>query len=140
WWSTDLEEWHGPIPAFRPTPDFWSQTQYWAPEVHRFGDAYFMFATFTADGRRRGTQVLRAERPEGPYAPWSDGPVTPSDWMCLDGSPHVEDGVPWLVFCHEWRDVGDGEMWAQRLTEDLRAPVGEPVLLFRASAAPWVRA
>lgn len=139
WWSTDLEEWHGPTPAFRPAPDFWSRTQYWAPEVHRYDDAYYMFATFTAPGRRRGTQVLRADRPEGPYRPWSDGPVTPRDWECLDGTLHVEDGEPWLVFCHEWKDVGDGEVQAVRMTPDLRGAVGEPVLLFRASEAPWVR-
>src|SRR5690606_30445017 len=66
YWSSDLETWHGPLPAFRPAADFWSHTQYWAPEVHRYDGAYFMFATFTAEGHRRGTQILRADRPEGP--------------------------------------------------------------------------
>lgn len=139
WWSTDLETWNGPIPAFRPAEDFWSHTQYWAPEVHAYRDAFFMFATFTADGHRRGTQILRAERPEGPYQPWSDEPVTPRDWECLDGTLLVEDGIPFLVFCHEWKDVGDGEVRALRLTDDLRAPAGDPFLLFRASEAPWAR-
>lgn len=145
YWSSDLETWHGPLPAFRPAADFWSHTQYWAPEVHRYDGAYFMFATFTAEGHRRGTQILRADRPEGPYEPWSDGPVTPRDWECLDGTLHIErgghagDGVPYLVFCHEWKDVGDGEVQAVRLSDDLRAPVGEPFLLFRASEAPWAR-
>ncbi|WOF24253.1 glycoside hydrolase family 43 protein [Microbacterium betulae] len=143
YWSTDLEEWHGPLPAFRPEPGFWSHTQYWAPEVHVHDGAFFMFATFTAEGRRRGTQVLRAERPEGPYAPWSPGPVTPHDWECLDGTLHVEDGpdgvVPYLVFCREWKDVGDGEVHAVRLSDDLREAIGEPFLLFRASEAAWAR-
>lgn len=139
YWSTDLEQWHGPLPAFRPEPGFWSHTQYWAPEVHRYGDAYYMFATFTAEGRRRGTQALRAERPGGPYRSWSDGPLTPHGWECLDGTLHVEDGDAYLVFCHEWKDVGDGEIHAIRLTDDLRKAVGEPHLLFRASEAPWSR-
>ncbi|WP_309068325.1 glycoside hydrolase family 43 protein [Microbacterium sp.] len=139
YWSDDLVHWHGPTPAFRPTPAFWSHTQYWAPEVHRHGDAFYMFATFTAEGLRRGTQVLRSARPEGPYEPWSDGPLTPRDWECLDGTLHVEDGTPYLVFCHEWKDVGDGEVHAVRLTGDLRATVGDPILLFRASEAPWAR-
>lgn len=98
-----------------------------------------MLATFTADGHRRGTQALRADRPEGPYLPWSDGPLTPSDWECLDGTLHLEDGVPYLVFCREWKDVEDGEIHAVRLSDDLREPVGEPVRLFSASAAPWAR-
>jgi hypothetical protein len=44
-----------------------------------------------------------------------------------------------MVFCHEWQQVGDGEMRAMPLSEDLREPAGEAVLLFRASDAPWVR-
>lgn len=139
YWTTDFEEWRGPLPAFRPTEDFWSHTQYWAPEVHAYRDAFYMFATFTADGHRRGTQALRSSKPEGPYEPWSDGPLTPRDWECLDGTLHVEDGVPHLVFCHEWKDVGDGEIHAVRLSEDLRTTLGEPTLLFRASDAPWAR-
>ncbi|WP_030154623.1 glycoside hydrolase family 43 protein [Glycomyces sp. NRRL B-16210] len=139
YWSADLEHWHGPVPAFRPAADFWSHTQYWAPEVHRYEGAFYMFATFTAEGRRRGTQALRSARPEGPYEPWSDGPLTPPEWECLDGTLHVEDGVPYLVFCHEWKDVGDGEVQAVRLTKDLRAAEGEPRLLFTASQAPWAR-
>ncbi|MFS0867799.1 glycoside hydrolase family 43 protein [Microbacterium sp. 179-B 1A2 NHS] len=137
WWSEDLVEWHGPIAAFRPAEDFWSHTQYWAPEVHPYRGAFYLFATFTADGVTRGTQVLRADEPSGPYTPWSDGPLTPREWECLDGTLHVEDGIPYLVFCHEWKDVGDGEIHAVRLSDDLRTAVGRPFLLFRASSAPW---
>lgn len=139
YWSTDLTDWHGPIPAFRPAEDFWSRTQYWAPEVHAYRDAFYMFATFTADGHRRGTQVLRADAPEGPYTPWSPAPLTPAEWECLDGTLHVEDGTPYLVFCREWKDVGDGQVLAVALTDDLRATNGDPVVLFRASEAAWAR-
>ena len=139
YWSTDLENWSGPFAAFRPDADFWSHTQYWAPEVHRYRDAYYLFATFTAPGRRRGTQVLRSDDPRGPFRPWSDGPLTPSHWECLDGTLHVEAGRPYLVFCHEWKDVGDGEILAVALRDDLRAAMGDPALLFRASEAAWAR-
>lgn len=139
YWSSDLEHWHGPISAFRPTPEFWSHTQYWAPEVHRFGNAYFMFATFTAPGKRRGTAVLRSDGPAGPYLPWSHGPVTPESWECLDGTLWVEDNVPYLVFCREWKDVGDGEICVAPLSPDLRTRAGAPRVLFRASEADWAR-
>ncbi|WP_159699038.1 glycoside hydrolase family 43 protein [Arthrobacter sp. 18067] len=139
--SSDLATWEGPLPAFRPSPEFWSHEQYWAPEVHQYQGRYFMFATFTAPGRFRGTQVLSAAAPEGPYEPWSDGPVTPGDWECLDGTLHVDDaGTPWMVFCHEWKQVHDGAMMAQRLSPDLRTAEGVPVFLFSASEAPWSRA
>jgi hypothetical protein len=42
-----------------------------------------------------------------------------------------------LVFCHEWLQVLDGEIWAQRLSDDLTRALGQPTLLFRASEAPW---
>lgn len=139
YWSENLDDWHGPLPAFRPAPDFWSRTQFWAPEVHRYDGAYFMFASFTAPGRHRGTQVLRSDRPEGPFEPWSPAPVTPAEWECLDGTLFLEDGEPWMVFCHEWVDLGDGDMSAIRLTPDLAGAVGEPVRLFTATEAEWVR-
>ncbi|MFJ5955467.1 glycoside hydrolase family 43 protein [Paenarthrobacter sp. NPDC092416] len=136
--SRDLFTWEGPLPAFRPSDDFWSREQYWAPEVHEYHGRYFMFATFTAPGHFRGTQILSAENPEGPYSPWSEGPVTPVNWQCLDGTLHVDaDGIPWLVFCHEWKQIHDGAVLAQRLSPNLRTAEGVPVFLFSASEAEW---
>jgi hypothetical protein len=138
--SRDLENWDGPIPAFRPPAGFWSNTQFWAPECHPWHGRYYLFASFARDGRGRGTQILSADRPEGPYGLHSDGPVTPREWECLDGTLYGDpDGQPWMVFCHEWVQVEDGEMCAVPLRPDLSAAAGEPVLLFRASAAPWAR-
>lgn len=136
--SRDLENWTGPIPAFRPPPDFWADTQFWAPECHPWQGRYYLFASFARDERQRGTQILAADTPDGPYRLHSDGPVTPRDWECLDGTLWVaKDGKPWMVFCHEWVQVGDGEMCAMPLTDDLRAAAGAPRLLFRASDAAW---
>ncbi len=137
--SRNLVHWEGPIPAFRPPPGFWAVREYWAPEVHAFAGSFIMLATFS-DGRRRRTQVLIAERPEGPFVPWSDGPVSPADWNCLDGTLHVDDSaIPWMVFCHEWTQIGDGAMLAMPLSSDLRQPAGPPRKLFSAARAPWAR-
>jgi len=136
--SADLEIWEGPFPAFRPEPGFWADQNYWAPEVHRYRGRYFMFASFKADGVCRGTQVLAADAPRGPFRPHSDGPVTPQGWECLDGTLFLDEaGDPWIIFCHEWVQVHDGEMCAIRLTGDLSAAAGIPLLLFHASEAPW---
>ncbi|WP_062204530.1 glycoside hydrolase family 43 protein [Demequina salsinemoris] len=138
--STDLKQWEGPIEAFRPLRGFWSDRDYWAPEVHAYQGRYYMFATFTSMDARRGTQILSADAPEGPYTPWSDGPVTPREWECLDGTLHLDDaGDPWMVYCHEWVQAIDGEMIAQRLSADLKHTVGEPTLLFTASEPEWSR-
>jgi arabinan endo-1,5-alpha-L-arabinosidase len=138
--STDLETWEGPFPVFRPSADFWADHNFWAPEVHVYQGKYFMFASFKAPGICRGTQILTAESPLGPFRPLSARPVTPLDWECLDGTLYVTpNGNPWMVFCHEWVQVGDGEICALPLSEDLASAAGEPVMLFRASQAPWVQ-
>lgn len=136
--SADLASWEGPYPAFRPGPDFWSDVNYWAPEVHVWKGRYYMFATFKADGKCRGTQTLVADSPLGPFEPLGDGPLTPRDWECLDGTLYVDrQGDPWMVFCHEWVQVQDGEICVVRLSDDLDRAVSAPVVLFRASEAPW---
>lgn len=135
----DLENWEGPIEIFHNDGSFWADREYWAPEVHVIDGAFYMFASFHSPDRRRGTQILRAEKPTGPFVPISDGPVTPADWECLDGTFfRSKDGDPYLVFCHEWLQVHDGEVCAMKLTPDLKAAAGEPRVLFRASQAPWV--
>jgi len=157
--STDPDIWRGPgigfdvyrgaapgvfddfepaAPAFRPPDGFWSHTNFWAPEVYFRDGVFVMFATFKPDAGRRGTAVLTASSPLGPFVPLSDGPVTPPDWECLDGTLFIDDGGdPWMVFCHEWQQVGDGQICAMRLTPDLRAAGSDPEVLFTASQAPW---
>jgi len=138
--SADLQTWEGPFPVFRPTAGFWADRNFWAPEVHAYRGRYFMFASFKAVGICRGTQILMAESPLGPFRPLSAGPVTPPHWECLDGTLFVTtDGSPWMVYCHEWVQVGDGEICALPLSADLASAAGEPVVLFRASQAPWAQ-
>jgi beta-xylosidase len=138
--SRDLESWEGPQPCFRPPAGFWADRNFWAPEVHRYQGQFYMFASFKSASAARATQILVSDTPRGPFLPLSDSPVTPASWECLDGTLFVDlDGGPWLVFCHEWVQVQDGEICALPLSRDLREPVGTPTLLFRASQAPWAR-
>lgn len=139
--STDLEHWTGPKAIFTKTEDFWSDMNYWAPEVHAFGGKYYLFASFKSEDECRGTQILVCDTPDGTFKPLSDRPVTPRDWECLDGTLYVSpEGKPWIVFCHEWVQVKDGEICAMPLTDDLSAAAGEPIELFKASqAAGWIR-
>ncbi len=136
--SEDLENWSDPIEAFTPPENFWSHKNFWAPEVHFYKGSYYMFASFISETRLRGTQILKSEKPEGPFIPHSNGPVTPEDWQCLDGTFVVDNGKPYMVFCHEWVQVKDGEVWAIELTDDLKEAKGEPIYLFKASEPWWV--
>lgn len=138
--SPDLQNWEGPFPAFRPPTNFWANRNFWAPEVHVYRGRYYLFASFKAEGVCRGTQILTADGPQGPFLPISEGPVTPHDWECLDGTLFVDaNDQPWIVFSHEWVQVGDGEICALRLSDELEAAIEQPHLLFRASEAPWAQ-
>ena len=137
--SKDLVEWEGPVEVFHRPEGFWADRNYWAPECHSYKGSYYIFASFKAEGLCRGTQILKADNPLGPFALHSDGPVTPRDWECLDGTFYVDKkGKPYMVFCHEWVQVANGTVCAVELAEDLSGAVSEPVQLFAAHDAPWV--
>jgi hypothetical protein len=148
--SKDLEHWEAPTPVFEVPEGHWARETIWAPEVHRYRGRYYLFVTLTSKdtlttppGRpqnvKRGTEILVADRPDGPFKSLAPGPQTPGDWMALDGTLWVEDGVPYMIFCHEWIQITDGSMDLVRMKDDLSAPAGEPIKLFHASEAPWVR-
>ena len=135
----DLITWSDPVTVFSPGPDFWGETDFWAPEMHKYRGKYYLFCSFIAKGRNRATVILRADSPLGPFQPWGEDQITPREWMCLDGTLYVDRaGKPWMVFCHEWLQIHNGSMCAVPLKEDLSGPAGEPAELFRAGDAKWV--
>ena len=44
--SKDLINWQGPIEVFHRPENFFSKSNYWAPEVYAIKDRFYMFATF----------------------------------------------------------------------------------------------
>ena len=135
--SRDLIHWSKPEIAFRKG-DFWADSDYWAPEVHIWRGKYYLLSSFRARGTYRRCQCLVADSPKGPFKPVSEKPVTPDGWHCLDGTLYEDrKGRPWMVFCHEWLQVNDGQICAVPLCDNLGKAIGEPVILFRASDGPW---
>ena len=134
--SADLEDWEGKYPVFMPSSDFWGTRDYWAPEVHFYRGKYYMIATFKGEHHHRCCQILSSDHPLGPFVVHSDE-VTPKDWESLDGTLYVEKETPYLIFVHEWTQIGDGEVCAVELSSDLSCACGKPKTLFKASEAPW---
>jgi len=150
--SKDLVNWEGPHIIFQTPAGFWGGANIrsiWAPELHAYRDKYYLFLTFdTADKFpeqwrnwlprvTRGSQILWADSPLGPFHAFADHSTPPADMMTLDGTFWVEDGMPYMVFCHEWVQIVDGTVEMIRLTDDLSATAGEPTRLFFGSDAPW---
>ncbi len=138
--TEDLENFHEPKVIFKGSEiGFWADRDYWAPEVHIYKGKYYLFASFKSPERRRCTQILVSDTPDGFFMPISECAPTPSDWECLDGTLYVdENGTPYMVFCHEWVQIKDGDISAIQLSEDLTHAVGEPFSMFKASDDPDV--
>lgn len=114
----------------------------WAPEVYHYRDAYYMFVTsadYTKPGKAkgiRGVGVLRAESPLGPFRVWSDGAVTPTGHRGIDGTLYIQDGVPYMIYSHEWdcegcaKDNQTGKIAYIPLSEDLKRATGESTQWF----------
>ena len=135
--SKDLIHWSKPEICFRKG-DFWADKDYWAPEMHIWKGKYYLISSFRAEGTYRRCQCLVSDSPKGPFHYIVNKPVTPEGWHCLDGTLYVDrKGKPWMVFCHEWLQVNDGQICAIPLSDDLSEAIGEPEILFRASEGPW---
>jgi GH43 family beta-xylosidase len=121
-----------------------ADNNFWAPEVHKYNGAYYMFTTYHSSvTNHRGCTIMKSDRPEGPFREITNGQITPHDWDCIDGTFYVdEDGQPWMVFVHEWTstDDGIGRMAAAKLSDDLTHFISEPIELFRADDPAWSRA
>jgi hypothetical protein len=162
--SKDLVSWSGPYEVFDVPKDSWANTAQgvWAPEVHLYKNRYYLFATlnnydkplpkqddaskdtqvnivYRGGGQHlRGTQVFIADTPEGPFKTIVDSPIAPSNLMTLDGTFYIEDGIPYMVYAHEWVQLLDGTMEAIQMKDDLSGANGKPFFLFKASDAPWL--
>jgi beta-xylosidase len=152
--SKDLVFWQGPQTIFTVTDDLWGDIRVvgiWAPELHAYNGKYYLFLTFDTRNRfaeqwrnwlprvTRGSQVLAADSPTGPYKPFANRSTLPTDMMTLDGTLWVEDGVPYMVFCHEWVQIKNGTIEYVRLKDDLSETDGDAVRLFDGSDAKWSR-
>lgn len=149
--SNDLVNWTVPKPVLT-LPDDAGIDGVWAPEMHAYNGAFYLFATLTYDRLVpdkkpverddwpamyvRGTHIFRADNPLGPFKPLKSGSHTPEDWMALDGTLFVDKGIPYMIFCHEWVQVIDGTMDYVQLKDDLSDTVDKPHLMFKASDAP----
>lgn len=153
WKSHDLKMWEGPYRVIEIDTNSWmgNRPSIWAAELHFYKGHYYYFATFTnrsiivdsIPGRfniqRRASHVLRSDSPMGPYRPMKDNIYLPEDQSTLDGTLWVEDGIPYMIYCHEWLQIVDGTMDAIPLSADLSEPAGEIFTLFKASEGPWSR-
>ncbi|RAI84722.1 glycoside hydrolase family 43 protein [Algoriphagus yeomjeoni] len=153
WKSKDLKLWDGPYKVTETDPDSWMgpNPMIWAAELHAYKNKYYYFATFTNRAvkidtvgeniiERRASHILVSDNPDGPYVPMQDPTYLPASMPTLDGTFWVDkDGKPYMIFCHEWLQNGNGTMEKLELKPDLSGSIGTGEILFRASDSPWSR-
>lgn len=153
WKSKDLKFWEGPYKVTKTNPDSWMgpNPMIWAAELHQYKNKYYYFATFTNRNviidtvagnviERRASHILVSNTPEGPYLPMKDEIYLPADKPTLDGTFWIDTkGKPYMVYCYEWLQNGNGTIEKIELKPDLSGSVGEGKLLFKASDSPWSR-
>ena len=115
--------------------------KHWAPEVHLYNGAYYMFTTYLSKSTgRKGCIILKSDSPEGPFTEITDGHITPLAWDCIDGTLYIDpDGQPWMVFVREWVTAPDnvGSFVAAKLSDDFTRFISEPIELFKADEPTW---
>ena len=150
--SKDLINWENPTEIFTIPEGFWggkSINSIWAPELHFYKGKYYLFLTIDTRDKfqeqwpnwrprvTRGSQILVSDSPTGPFKAFQDHSTLPVDMMTLDATLWEEDGVPYIVYAHEWVQISNGTIEYMQLKPDLSETVGEPQLMFRGSDGPW---
>ena len=155
--SADLVHWSAPQNVMK-APDWCGEI--WAPEIHRWKDAWYMFVTLKEKpslkrpiktmvpgdptwepwpGSATNTTchavwIYRSDSPTGPFVPVSDGPLTKPGLVTLDGTLGVEDGKSWMIYTHDWAQVRVGTYELAPLSDDLSHIIGPSKTLFTAEA------
>lgn len=150
WKSSDLRLWDGPYHVTQTDPDSWmgERPAIWAAEIHEYNGKYYYFGTFTNNSikidtvkgnaiDRRACHVLVSEKPEGPYVPVGKENYCREDQPTLDATLWIEDGKPYMLYCHEWLQNWNGTVEAILLKPDLSGVIGNRKILFFASESPW---
>lgn len=160
--SEDLVNWkHEGQIYFGNTGETWGIDHFWAPEVYKVDDKYYMF--YSAQWKENPTQELEnfrigvavADNPTGPFKDLIDRPVFDPGYPILDANVFFDqDGQAYLYYsraCYKHPVESEVSKWAQKeglfdeieeswiygvkLKPDFSGVIGEPVMLLRPPVA-----
>ncbi len=83
WTSKDLVNWQLHNHAYRRTKQTWAQRYFWAPELFKHKNKYYLHFTALGGGNKRRIVLAEADSPLGPFkeikAPWFDHGIATID-------------------------------------------------------------
>lgn len=134
--SHDLVHWRRAGFCYRKTADTWAQQHFWAPEVIRKGDTYYLFYTgYNPAANVRNTCIATASSPLGPFHDVTT-PLLPPDRGFIDAHPFRDpDTGKYYVYVME-ENVRPPQLWAARLSDDLLS-LGSNLRKCISATQPW---
>ncbi|WP_029905843.1 glycoside hydrolase family 43 protein [Prevotella sp. 10(H)] len=155
--STDLVNWEDGGRIYRGnTPESWTVSNFWAPEVYEIDGKYYML--FSADWKHNPTNELEnfrigvavSDSPTGPFKEMMDRPIFDPGYPVIDGNLLFEDGKVYLYYsrcCYkhpveseisEWAkkqgwydEIEESWIYGVEMKPDFSDIIGEPQLLLR---------
>ncbi|RED95276.1 glycoside hydrolase family 43 protein [Marinoscillum furvescens] len=156
--SSDLVHWKFEGQVYTGNTDSsWNEKWFWAPEVYKRGDKYYLF--FSAQWKHNPQQdeenfrigVAVADSPTGPFLDMYDRPIFDPGYPIIDANVYFgEDGTNYLYYsraCSQHPVASEVASWAKseglydeieeswiygvKLKPDFSGVEGEPVLLLR---------
>jgi beta-xylosidase len=139
WTSSNLSEWKEEGYAFRKTDHSWGKDSFWAPEVVKYKNKYYM--VYSASGPTMYGKGLRiclavSDNPGGPFTD-VNAPLFDQGFSCIDGHIFIDtDGKPYLYYemvgavGEHWKNQGYlwGMIMGVELSSDLSKPLHEQIL------------
>lgn len=144
WRSTDMGRWEPQEMAYRIDPaTSWCTGSFWAPEIHKVGDAYYLlFSALWYGHNTMRIGIARAEHPGGPYENLKNEPLFDPGYATIDAHLMIDaDGTPYLYYARDCSEnvvngVHTSQIYAVRLRDDLIEIASEPLLL-TTPEQPW---
>lgn len=139
WTSTNLSDWVEKGYAYRKKDDSWGEGSFWAPEVIKYQNKFYMVYSATGNTMySKGMRICLAVS-DDPGGPFTDihAPLFDLGFSCIDGHIFVDtDGKPYLYYemvgavGEHWKNQGYlwGMVMGVELSPDLSKPLHEPVL------------
>lgn len=136
WTSTNLVDWQEYGLAYdHINSKMWARGDFWAPEVIKHGDTYFMSYSARNQTDSLRIAIATSDSPTGPFVD-ANSDLIAEEGSYIDGHFFIdEDGTPYFYYVKDnYENIIDGNhvshMYVQEMSEDLLSLVGEPTFLF----------
>lgn len=137
--SDDLVHWTDGGFVFRKTKTSWGREHFWAPEVIKHQDAFFLF--YSSCGPVKGDRLshrISVARSDSPLGPFTDlkAPLLDIGKAVIDAHPFIDtDGSAYLYFALDKSEHPQSELHVIKLSDDLRSTVGDSFFCTKPDAA-----